>query len=170
MIEASQQFERYGDSDCDNENMDIEASERYSSSQFGKAATTKMVEEVRKPGVPIKMQQSTSWVHNVWAEWAQERKQRIIEDIEKGHQLCETFADMCIDNMVFWLPKFVLEVRNRKGELYPLDSLYNLCCGLQRSIHTSDREDAINIFDGPFQKFRQVLDSLCKSTRKEVPI
>ena len=36
--------------------------------------------------------------------------------------------------------------------------------GKKICIHTSDREDAINIFDGPFQKFRQVLDSLLKST------
>jgi len=38
----------------------------------------------------------------------------------------------------FWLQRFVLEVRKRNGEHFCLDSLHQLCCGLQRDLRNLD--------------------------------
>ena len=32
-----------------------------------------------------------------------------------------------------WLSKFVVEVRRKDGKPYPPQSLYQICCGLQRA-------------------------------------
>ena len=64
--------------------------------------------------------------------------------------------------MCFWLERFVLEVRKENGNLYPPNSLYSLCCGLQRTI----RGNGQNIFtDALFVKFREVLDSQMKKLK-----
>lgn len=66
----------------------------------------------------------------------------------------ENFADMTIDDIRFWLPKFVVEARKVNGQEYPPDSVYGLCCGLERDLRSNDRE--INIFsDSSFEKFCQ---------------
>ena len=56
----------------------------------------------------------------------------------------------------------MLEVRKENGNLYPPNSLYSLCCGLQRTIRVNGQ----NIFtDALFAKFREVLDSQMKKLK-----
>ena len=51
------------------------------------------------------------------------------------------------------------------GDEYPADSIYNLCCGLQRDLRSKDRTD-VNIFLGArFNRFRQILDSRMKNLK-----
>ncbi len=51
------------------------------------------------------------------------------------------------------------------GDEYPADSIYNLCCGLQRDLRLKDRTD-VNIFSGAgFNRLRQILDSRMKNLK-----
>ena len=80
-------------------------------------------------------------------------------------QLCDDFVNMKVDDMVFWLPKFVVEFRKEDGTMYPFNSIYGIICGLQRCLKCSDQAD-INIFsDSMFAKFRQVLDTQMKQLK-----
>ena len=45
---------------------------------------------------------------------------------------------------MFWLPKFVVEARKENGEFYSTNSIYGLCCGLQRSM--KEAHVHVNIF------------------------
>ena len=60
--------------------------------------------------------------------------------------------------MNFWLSRFVLEVRKRNGEAYPLNTLYQLVCGFQRHLREHGRAD-IKIFENPlFHDVRSTLE------------
>lgn len=63
-----------------------------------------------------------------------------------------------------WLAKFVVEVRKKEeaGKCYPPNSLYQLCCGLQRFLRNNGRP-SLNIFeDCLFKHFQDSLDSEMK--------
>ena len=69
---------------------------------------------------------------------------------------------MKVDDMVYWLPKFVVELHKEDGTMYPPNSIYSIICGLQRCLKCSD----INIFsDSMFAKFRQLLDAQMKQLK-----
>ena len=56
----------------------------------------------------------------------------------------------------FWLSKFVVEVRRTDGDLYPPNSIYQICCGLGRSFRLNNRSD-VHIFNGSeFVVFRRL--------------
>ena len=64
--------------------------------------------------------------------------------------------------MNHWLGKFVLELRTKSGKEYCPDSLYQLCCGLLRSLREANRAE-VNILEDPeFIEFHGVLDGQMK--------
>ena len=51
------------------------------------------------------------------------------------------------------------------GNNYPPDSLYSLCCGIQRKLYCDEKSDIsnVNIFtNSKFKKFTQILDAQMK--------
>ena len=85
-----------------------------------------------------------------------------VDEDESKYPLSDNFVEMALESMCFWLPKFVMEARKGNGDSYPPDSLYSLCCGLQRALKSNERAD-VNLFaDSSFHKFRQILDSQMK--------
>ena len=68
---------------------------------------------------------------------------------------------MDIDAIDFWLQRFVLEVQKRNGDHYCPDSLYQICCGLQRALRNVDHD--VNFFEQfRFVNFHSVLDGELK--------
>ena len=121
------------------------------------------IELLKKAGIPENTRKTTKWAENVWFSWAVTRSACLIEEAEKLHVLSSDLSEMSTDNVAFWLPKFVVEVRKENGEFYPPNSLYALCCALQRDIRTKNGRSHVNFFtDAAFNQFRQVLDSQMK--------
>ena len=133
------------------------------SRRFGNPVRSNEIEVIKEGGVPEKTKLNTAWSLKVWSLWAESRKSAgYQEECEKDHPLDQDFVHMDVDSMAFWLPRFVVEIRKENTEMYPPNSIYNLCCGLQRELRFKEKH--INIFadNGPFTKFRQVLDSRMK--------
>ena len=82
----------------------------------------------------------------MWEEWAQNRNANLLP----GEKPFSTnFCDLSMPEMDFWLSCFVLEVRKQKnGEPYPPNTLYQLVCGLQRQLRESRRAE-IKLLDNP---------------------
>ena len=76
--------------------------------------------------------------------------------------MCAEFATMSVPAMNHWLGKFVLEVRTKRGKEYCPDSLYQLCCGLLRSLREANRAEVNMLEDPEFAEFRSVLDRQMK--------
>ena len=113
------------------------------------------IEKVQHSGMPVKTSQNTIWRLNVWGAWARERS--TFSDEEK-HPLLEEFDSMMIDTIIFWLPRFTLEVQKENEDFYPPNSLHGLCCGLQRSLR--DKDIDLNIFsDSQLNKLQRLVNS-----------
>ena len=81
--------------------------------------------------------------------------------------MCAEFATMSVPAMNHWLGKFVLEVRTKRGKEYCPDSLYQLCCGLLRSLREANRAEVNLLEDPEFAEFRGVLDRQMSKMRLE---
>ena len=87
-------------------------------------------------------------------QWASCRRENIIEESETEYPLLTNFTDMSEDALKFWLVKFVAEVRRSDGKPYPLNSVYQIWCGLGRALRAADQSE-IDIFNSPgFAMFR----------------
>ena len=189
LLEATQQYENMGcGSDVDSagipDDVLVQATQQYEeianeiatevtnsgkdeneSTRFAKAVINGEIESLRKSGVPAKTRLSTAWSVNVWSEWAKHRNEKVMVGGEKSHGLIDDVSQMSLDDLSFWLPRFVMEVKKEKGDDYPPNSLYSLCCGIQRRLRCDENPvvSDINIFtDSRFKKFTQVLDARMK--------
>ena len=112
---------------------------------FGCPQTSSDLKMIKDAGVPNKTKLSMPWDFKAWKEWSKDRANNIIEDEECVHQLSDAISDMSAESISFWLPKFVVEARRKNGLHYPPNSLYALCCGLQRYLRSNNRSE-VNIF------------------------
>ena len=74
---------------------------------------------------------NTAWFVNVWKEWSRHWQQ------SHPGNYCEWPIHLYLANdqqLDHWLSKFVLEARKKDGEQYPPNSIYAICCGLQRYV------------------------------------
>ena len=89
------------------------------------------MEAVKTSRIPKKTQANTLWATKLWQEWACSCIKNISPD-ETGHAMDNDVVKTELADVSFWLQRFVLEVRKSNGDAYSPDSLYQLCCGIQR--------------------------------------
>ena len=114
------------------------------------------IKAAKHSSIPVKTRDQTNWSVKVWEEWAQNRNTNLLP----GEKPFSTnFCDLSIPEMDFWLSHFVLEVRKQKdGEPYPPNMLYQLVCGLQCLLRESGRAE-IKLLDNPLlHGFKATLD------------
>ena len=72
-----------------------------------------------------------NWAEKVWTTWLSSKSE---DDVPEVHRKALSKKIFEVDKVYLqWLLKrFVLEVRNEKGEHYPPDTLYGLCSSLQK--------------------------------------
>ena len=126
---------------------------------YGSPKSSKKVDAAISSRVPPKTKKQTAWCNKVWEDWATTRNNNLLDGEEP---FSASFIIMSVDQMDFYLCRFVLEVRKANGDTYPPSTLYQLCCGLQRLLRESGRAD-INIFeDSRLYKFQCALHSEMK--------
>ena len=59
-------------------------------------------------------------------------------------ELTESNENKNAKSLKYWLCKFVQEVGNKSGERYPIRTLYNFVCGLERFLVKKNGEGALN--------------------------
>lgn len=118
--------------------------------------------------IPKGTRKSTTWSVNTWQEWSDHR-QRL------GSEFPPKLDAITNKELNYWLARFVVEARNKKGEAYEGGSLYSLCAGIQRYLRaqrrgTADRGQVcdLDIYkDASFAYFRSVLDSALKELHQQ---
>ena len=118
---------RYTDSDA--KDKQPATSKEARSSRYGSPMSEPQLEQLRMNEIPEKTNAQTEWGVRVWKDWASERNARNGEvfiplgfvEAARKQQLC---AYMCY---------FVTEIRRKDSEEYPPQTLYQLCCSLQRA-------------------------------------
>ena len=136
-----------------------------SASRWSSPKSFVRLDKIRQDGVPVATQKQTCWALSIWRQWVSHRLENLIEHHEREFELKEDFAACDQDSLVFWLPKFVAEVRKVSSQPYPPNSLYQICCGLHRSLRVANTTD-IDMFNSPkFAQFRDTLDSCMKQLK-----
>ena len=96
------------------------------------------VEKRRESRIPANTKVNTSWAVRCWEEWAVERNVKVKKNSskEKYYEVNPYTNKVANEQLDYWLGKFVLEIRKKKepGSVYPPNTLYQMCCGLQRLV------------------------------------
>ena len=110
--------------------------------RFATPKSTSDVEMVLNSAVPKKKRLNIEWAEKTWCIWATQRVKNLsTEDKESGFKLEVMFASMSVLAMNYWLGCFILEARTMSGKEDSPGSVYQLICGLQRSLKNADRAD-----------------------------
>ena len=112
-----------------------------SASRWSSPKCSVRLEKIRQDGVPVATQKQTRWALSIWRQWVSHRLENLIEHHEHDYELNEDFAACDQDSLVFWLLKFVAEVHKVSSQPYPPNSLYQICCGLHRSLRVANRTE-----------------------------
>ena len=89
---------------------------------------------MRKRAIPKNTRKITSWARTVWIDWTEYRQSIANVDADDSELPSFLINQMTKTELNDWLSHFVVEVGRRDGELYPPNTLYQICCGLQRAI------------------------------------
>ena len=114
---------------------------------FAAPKTDEEVAEARSKGVPYKTQKDTAWGISIWEQWRKHRQQ--------------TTGVAIPPTLDYWLSRFILEVRkqgNSPSE-YPPDTLYHICCGIQRYLRWNGKPGIDILGDPAFAEFKSSLDA-----------
>ena len=131
--------------------------------RFGPLTTQEGIQCIQKSAVPLNTQKNTAWATTVWIDWTEYRKGEANTSEEYPSPLIHRMSK---EELGKWLPHFVLEIRNKNGDPYPPNTLYQLCCGLLRQIRTTN--PSWNIFEEPaFTDFQKCLDGVMKKLKAD---
>ena len=96
------------------------------------------VEKRRESRIPANTKVNTSWAVRCWEECVVERNVKVKKNSskEKYYEVNPDSKKVANEQLDYWLGKFVLEIRKKKehGSVYPPNTLYQMCCGLQRLV------------------------------------
>ena len=96
------------------------------SSRFASPVNDATEEQLRYTRIPEKTKSATAWGIRVWSEWATARA-------SKGEMAGRApLLQMQVEDLAYWMSKFVLEARKTDGSEYPPKTLYAIVCSFKR--------------------------------------
>ena len=135
------------------------------SARFGQPVSDTVVEERAASSVPKNTRRKMEWASNVFNSWRAQRSNHDVPDPLKS-SLTDPLHSIPETHMVWLLQRFVLEVRNSKGEYYPPDTLYQLCVSLQKALTVDGKRDDQFFNSWEYKQFADVLDGELKRLRR----
>jgi len=138
--------------------------------RFNSISSEKEILQRIKENVPLNTQYQTNWAASVWKQWAEWRNTTqdttIPDNIAK--MVPSDIKQLSEEELGFWLSRFVLEVKKKNGDDYPPNSLYQICCSIQRAYNdrSSGKFKAISIFDKNDERFYKFYESLDSRMRE----
>ena len=104
----------------------------------------------------------------VYQQWANNRNLQPMNMKDRYYVVPEDINNASVDELNFWLSRFIVECRRYDGKLYPSNSLYNIMSGLQRFLR--EKNPQISFFDksnADFDDLRKTLDARMKKLTGE---
>ena len=100
----------------------------------------------------------TKWAIRIFRKWQINRKVKVpvldagstfkdYGDLSKVKLLSTDLTNMDANALNYWLSKFVQEVANSEGKVYPARNLYGIICGIRRHLDESVGSEALNPLD-----------------------
>ena len=127
-------------------------------SRFRSPKTGEEESKLLKGSIPKSTAYKTKWAIKIFHEWQINRKVKVpvldaggafkdYGDLSKVQSLCTDLANMDANALNYWLSKFVQEVANSEGKVYPARTLYGIICGIRRHLEETVGSEALNRLD-----------------------
>ena len=68
-------------------------------------------------------------------------------NLSKVQSLSTDLANIDANALNYWLSKFIREVANSEGKVYPARALYGIVCGIRRHLEETVGSEALNPLD-----------------------
>ena len=114
------------------------------SSRFASPINDATEEQLRLTCIPEKTNSTTTWGIHVWNDWATARASMV--ETAGQAPVGTALLQMQVEDLVYWMSKFVLEARKADGSEYPPNTLYALVCCFKRYYEASSVHDVIDSF------------------------
>ena len=89
------------------------------------------IQAVKENSVPKNTARNTAWAVTMWKDWSAHHQQSYLGNYTELPVHLYIANNLVLD---YWVSKFVVETKNASGDIYPPNTLYSACCGLQRYI------------------------------------
>ena len=127
-------------------------------SRFRSPKTGEEESKLLQGSIPKSTAYKTKWAIKIFHEWQINRKVKgpVLDaggafkdygDLYKVQSLCTDLANMDANALNYWLSKFVQEVANSEGKVYPARTLYGIICGIRRHLEETVGSEALNPLD-----------------------
>ena len=124
-------------------------------SRFAAPLTDEDIAKKRKNAIPEKTKKDTQYCISVWEAWCKHRRENTSCHIP-------SLTSITLNDLQFWLVRFIHEVRKQNGEEYPPNSLLHLCNGIVRHLRSTSYPN-LDLFQDPaFAEFKTSLDAEMK--------
>ena len=105
------------------------------SSQFASHINNAAEEHLRLTRIPEKTKSAIAWGIRVWSDWAIARASTV--ETAGDAPVSTLLLQMQVEDLAYWMSKFVLEARKADGSEYPPKTLYALVCRFKRYYEAS---------------------------------
>lgn len=116
--------------------------------------------------MPKNTRRRNQWAINTFNKWAIQRNNTFLPEHQGGDdrytKIMHLVENMSVEELCYWICKFVLEVRKENKKEYPPKSLLSLSMGIQGHIRTTAKKSINFLQDKEFEEFRQTLDAEMK--------
>ena len=127
-------------------------------SRFRSPKTGEEESKLLQGSIPKSTAYKTKWAIKIFHEWQINRKVKVpvldaggtfkdYGDLSKVQSLSTDLANMDANALNYWLSKFVQEVANSEGKVYPARTLYGIICGIRRHLEETVGSEALNPLD-----------------------
>lgn len=109
------------------------------SSRYAIPVTDEAVTRARIESVPRKTRDDSAYCVRLWQDWASNRLQVTNEKVP-------SLTELDKQGLQYWLSRFVMEIRNKKGKEYAPSSLHHIVCGIMRHLRQNCGKSEIDFF------------------------
>ena len=127
-------------------------------SRFRSPKTGEEESKMLEGSIPKSTAYKNKWAVKMFHQWQINRRVKVpvldaggafkdYGDLSKVQSLSTDLANMDANALNYWLSKFVQEVGNSEGKVYPARTLYGIVCGIRRHLEETVGSEALNPLD-----------------------
>ena len=105
-------------------------------------------------------EKSTVWALRVFHEWKSAQNKSVAVEGKGDDDLLDNPNVVLLN---FWIPQFIAEVRNKKGEPYPPKTIHQILAGMQHRMLDSN-PSALKFLEASFKP----IDGICDTVYRDL--
>lgn len=133
--------------------------------RFSKPLNDLEITKLESESIPESTRRRNAWACKLFEKWANHRYKETDPTNQYRQVLLNPLTSYCVDELNYWLSKFIMEARKKDSTRYPQNSLVSIIAGLQGFFHQSKISHQF-FKDKAFLRLQQSLDCAMKLSVK----